>query len=252
MTHHHNCLNCGSTLTGKFCASCGQKADTHRISFLHFLTHDLAHGVWHLDKGIPYTLRQLFTRPGYAAREYIAGKRVRYYNVFYLMLLIIGLSIFIVHYHVSSDPKRAEKMQRLLEQLKDGDGLAYVFIHSLMQNLKLISFSLIPLFAINGLVLFRRLKYNFSEQVILAGFALLGCSIIVLLLILLHLPGWSWLNFISRVLRWGIPLYLLTIYYQATKGLYRLPGFTWRALAFGMLLLLELLLIVTIFVAVLG
>lgn len=88
--HSKNCLNCDTPLGGKFCYECGQKSDTHRITARHFIFHDLVHGVWHLDKGLLFTLKETFTRPGYAAMDYINGKRVRYYNIFYLMILVLG------------------------------------------------------------------------------------------------------------------------------------------------------------------
>ena len=91
------CLNCGKELVDKFCSGCGQKADTHRISFANFVSHDVLHGAFHLEKGILYTARHALTRPGKAALDYISGKRKRYYNVFYLILITLGLLVFIRH-----------------------------------------------------------------------------------------------------------------------------------------------------------
>ncbi|ESU25140.1 hypothetical protein FEDK69T_01070 [Flavobacterium enshiense DK69] len=50
--HHTNCLNCDTSLSGKFCSNCGQKTDTHRITFKHFIMHDVLHGVWHFESDI--------------------------------------------------------------------------------------------------------------------------------------------------------------------------------------------------------
>jgi hypothetical protein len=36
--HSHTCLNCNQKLFGNFCANCGQKADTHRITPKHTVT----------------------------------------------------------------------------------------------------------------------------------------------------------------------------------------------------------------------
>ncbi len=84
-------LNCGKKLTDTYCAGCGQKADTHRISFRHFISHDLLHGTFHLEKGIFFTAKEALIRSGKAALDYISGKRIRYYNVFLLVLMTIGL-----------------------------------------------------------------------------------------------------------------------------------------------------------------
>lgn len=73
-----NCLNCSTELISTYCHICGQKANTHRITPRHFIMHDIVHGVLHLDKGILFTLKQAFTRPGYAVMDYIAGKRIKF------------------------------------------------------------------------------------------------------------------------------------------------------------------------------
>lgn len=80
-----------------FCPSCGQKTDTHRIVLKHFIFHDLIHGVWHLEKVIVFTLKETILRPGQAALDYISGKRIKYYNVFYLSLLVIAVNILLLH-----------------------------------------------------------------------------------------------------------------------------------------------------------
>ena len=87
------CLNCNTEIENNFCSNCGQKTDTHRITLKHFLMHDLLHGIWHLEKGILFTIKETFMRPGQAALDYITGKRIRYYNVFYLSLLVLALNL---------------------------------------------------------------------------------------------------------------------------------------------------------------
>lgn len=84
------CKNCGQhlLLNQNFCHSCGQKADTHRINF-HFLVHEIQHSIFHVDGGILYTLKHLFTRPGHMLREYLEGKRIHHFKPV-LMLIIIG------------------------------------------------------------------------------------------------------------------------------------------------------------------
>lgn len=54
-----NCLNCNSKIDGKFCSNCGQNTETHRLSFPHFLLHDIIHGTFHLDKGILFTIKKV-------------------------------------------------------------------------------------------------------------------------------------------------------------------------------------------------
>lgn len=89
-----NCLNCATLLTADdhYCPTCGQKTNTHRLSMSH-IWHDLTHAITHTDKGFFFTIKELFRRPGIMAREYLAGKRKKYFNPFSLLVIIIGVHI---------------------------------------------------------------------------------------------------------------------------------------------------------------
>ena len=92
-----NCLNCGSALepAQRFCPQCGQNADTHRLNFKH-IWHDLIHAFTHADKGIFSLIWQLVYRPGVVAREYVEGKRKKYFNPFTFVILIVGFASVIL------------------------------------------------------------------------------------------------------------------------------------------------------------
>lgn len=81
------CKNCNERIEDKFCGNCGQSADTHEINFKTFL-HEIQHGIFHIDKGILYTTRELYKRPGHTIREYIQGKRVQHFKPFAYVLIL--------------------------------------------------------------------------------------------------------------------------------------------------------------------
>lgn len=64
------CKNCNHNFKGNFCNNCGQTANTHEINFTSIL-HEIQHGIFHIDKGILYTSKELFRRPGHTIREYL-------------------------------------------------------------------------------------------------------------------------------------------------------------------------------------
>src|SRR5579863_3982744 len=78
------CANCGSTLNGRYCHSCGQAAHLHR-SLLHLL-EELIHSVLHFDAKGWRTLPLLVVRPGVLTRRYIDGQRMRYVSPLALFL----------------------------------------------------------------------------------------------------------------------------------------------------------------------
>ncbi len=81
------CLNCGSPLSGRHCAECGQSGDVHLLT-MQEVSHDFVHSVLHLDGRVWNTLRTLVLRPGELTNEYIAGRRERYLPPFRLYLVV--------------------------------------------------------------------------------------------------------------------------------------------------------------------
>lgn len=98
------CKNCHQIYTGHYCNNCGQSAETHKIN-AHFLWHDIQHGLLHFEKGILYSLKQLFSRPGHSIREFIEGKRVRHFKPLSLVVVLATLYGFMYHYfHINLYP----------------------------------------------------------------------------------------------------------------------------------------------------
>jgi hypothetical protein len=90
----HTCQNCGHSFEGPFCNMCSQKADTHRFTLKH-LVHEIPHSVFHVEKGFFYTMRELTKNPGQTIRNFIGGKRVRYFPPLTYFLLLVGFSFFL-------------------------------------------------------------------------------------------------------------------------------------------------------------
>ena len=171
---NNNCLNCGKVLVDKYCSGCGQEADTKRISFKNFFTHDVLHGTFHIEKGMLFTAKQALIRPGKAALDYISGKRKRYYNIFYLVLITFGLILFLRHFLDELYIGQGEIIKDKLYLNDASKALDEMF----SKKSKVIIFLFVPLAAFNSFVLFRRKKLNLSEHSIIAGMILLGMLLI--------------------------------------------------------------------------
>ena len=81
------CLNCGSVISGKHCAQCGQAADVHVLS-LKEVGGDVAHSLLHLDSRVWQTIKLLARKPGELTREFIGGRHQLYLPPFRLYLAI--------------------------------------------------------------------------------------------------------------------------------------------------------------------
>ena len=93
----HICQNCGDVYEGDYCRSCGQPAQTNRItlksSFSNFFS-----SFFSIETGFLHTIFELWYRPGYMAADFIRGKRKPYYKPF--SLLIVMAALFIVANHI--------------------------------------------------------------------------------------------------------------------------------------------------------
>lgn len=233
-----NCLNCGKVLTDKFCSGCGQKAETHRITLKNFVFHDVLHGTFHIEKGMFFTAKQALIRPGKAALDYVSGKRIRFYNVFYLILITIGLMIFFRHLDEFIYGKATDAIASNTK-MNEASKKVNSFVD---QNNKLIIFLFVPLAALNSFILFNRKKFNLSEHAIVSGMILLG-----LLLLELFINIYFNFNHLLGIPN-GIASFVVTLllifyvgygYYNAFSSDYSRLGIAYRIVLFYAVLCLE-------------
>ncbi|MCU7614672.1 DUF3667 domain-containing protein [Chryseobacterium sp. GMJ5] len=146
------CKNCGHIFEGRYCNHCGQSANTHRID-AQFLWEDIEHGLLHYDKGILYTAKQLFLKPGYVIKDYIAGKRVHHFRPISLAIVLATLYALVYHLtHVNLIVKGSENSEAIFEKIIEH---YYWFV-----------FITIPIFALSTSLFFKKAGYNFWEYFI--------------------------------------------------------------------------------------
>lgn len=153
------CKNCHQIFKGHYCNNCGQPAETHKIN-AHFLWHDIQHGLLHFDKGILYSLKQLFTRPGHSIREFIEGKRVRHFKPLSLVVVLAALYGVLYHFfHINMFPNTDE-----------GSVNFNKFNEWVATHYSWITIATIPIYTIGTYVVFRKQGYNYFEFFVLNTF----------------------------------------------------------------------------------
>jgi hypothetical protein len=88
---HGQCRNCGSPVSGSYCANCGQPTHLHRS--LVSLGHDILHGVFHFEGKFWHTIPELLFRPGRLTRRYIDGERAKFVSPMALFLFSVFLMV---------------------------------------------------------------------------------------------------------------------------------------------------------------
>jgi len=92
----HHCNNCDHDYVGNYCPYCSQKSGLGPVTW-HSVWNSFAE-VWGMhSRSLPFTLLQLFLRPGYFISDYISGRRqVSFPPV--KMLVLIGVMGVIVDF----------------------------------------------------------------------------------------------------------------------------------------------------------
>jgi hypothetical protein len=91
-----HCLNCSATLTGKFCAMCGQKQlEPQERTFKHFIFQFFG-SAFFLENNFLKNLWILLSKPGQLTLDYNEGRRKRWMTPFSIFLLI-NLIYFLIN-----------------------------------------------------------------------------------------------------------------------------------------------------------
>jgi hypothetical protein len=163
-----NCKNCDATLDGKFCSHCGQKSDVHRVTVGH-VAHEFIHALTHTDKGFLLLIKDLFRKPGVVAREYLEGKRKKYFNPISFLVITTAISALIAHqsgYYDTLAHKPATNTREVFLYSKE------VFLISINHGKLLGLILTAPLYTFLSWVFFRRPHYNFAEHFVLQSYTI--------------------------------------------------------------------------------
>lgn len=170
------CLNCGTLVTDQFCGHCGQDAHhTHRLTMAHML-HDIPHSVWHVDKGILYSVRHLLTHPGTTIRGYLAGQRKPHFPPLSLLLLVTGTFAFLsVVLHIDLSPPRDPALPEAVWQMQK------TATTLLAKYMSWYYVALVPIIAAFARLFLRRGGYNYAECLVTVAFITAICNFLTLL-----------------------------------------------------------------------
>lgn len=203
-----NCKNCGNPVEGNFCSACGQPAKEHRINAAYFL-HDIPHSILHVDKGFPYTFRQLIVRPAKALEEYLAGRRVMFNRPFGYVIIMSALGALLTGQVRSLI--RYVQLKRTGEVLEQHESF---FTH--YQSVFI--FLMIPLATLCTWIVFRKNRFNFWEHVLVNTFMAAQLNVLLVLIQLFSLVKYL----VSGSARYSFTLFLtgfMTYYAITFSGL---------------------------------
>ncbi|MNK22434.1 hypothetical protein D3C87_407110 [compost metagenome] len=212
-----NCKNCTTSLEGKYCHSCGQSADTHKLNF-HYMWHDIQHGLLHFDKGIFFTTRELFTRPGHSIREFLAGKRVKHFKPLSMVIVLATIYAFLLHIlHIDLAANISVRNGTEVSEKAVG---AFNISEWIVSHYAISRLFSIPLLALATLTCFAKQGYNFVEYLVLSAF-ITGQGLVFLILTLplyYYLSDTMWYMLLSSVLQLTLFLWTYLQFFDKLNG----------------------------------
>jgi hypothetical protein len=158
------CKNCNNQFEGQYCNLCGQSADTQRLDFKFLIKNLHKNFIKIFHKGIFYTSRQLFTRPGHSIREYIEGKRVNHFEP--IGLLIAFAAFYAVLYHTFE----IDMFSGISDSTLDGKLDLRSVGNWITDHFSLVTLLFVPVYSIGSFLCFRKQGYNFYEHIYLNTF----------------------------------------------------------------------------------
>lgn len=126
------CRNCGAPLTGRFCASCGQKVAERSTSLLGFLRESLSE-VFEFRSRSFITFIHLLFKPGAPTAAYFQGQRVRYAQPAQVYLVAAALFFLVNSFNPFVELSDENKVESRLGAMRTGQQLSQARIDSLQQ-----------------------------------------------------------------------------------------------------------------------
>lgn len=176
-----NCKNCGHVLEGAFCSYCGQRASVKRIS-MPYLLSEATNSLLQLNRGLFFTIKELFVRPGHSLRAFLEGKRVGYYKP--VSFLLLTTTVYIVSTYLSGRHTFFYEFIVGFESgANPGPSVAETPFAKWMSKYQVyVPLLLLPIFSLSNYLTFIKSGYNYLEHVVL-NFYITGQQMILYLLL---------------------------------------------------------------------
>ena len=212
------CKNCEQELLGKHCHHCGQTAHVHPMN-LHFVWHDIQHGLLHFDSRILRTISHLCIMPGITIRHFMKGKRVNYLNPISFYIFIATIYLLLSHF-LHFDLYFLTEENGKMSANKPPEIMRIIFEDHYAYACFLILFT-VP-FSIGSYLVFKKQGYNFIEHFILNCFMFGIMTILFIVALLVFgvlkynsiIHDFSVLRFIILVLYIIMPLWFYSHFFN--------------------------------------
>lgn len=164
----HTCKNCNAPIDGNYCTVCGQKSTVSKITIKETFK-EIINMFFSVNAPLMITLKYAFINPGKLFREFIEGKRKKYYKPVPFFILMTVLYVLMSSLLGSNDIKL-----EMLKSVSSGSAKIKLFYAGefMLNNVTNFLFFFVFSIGISLKLLFRK-RYTIAEYFTI-GFYLVG------------------------------------------------------------------------------
>lgn len=162
------CKNCSNDFTGEYCNTCGQKTGG-RIT-IKSIGREIVEDIFNVDRGLIYTVKQLWINPGETSADYIEGKRKNYYGP--IKYLILWSAIFFAISALIAPERQTNSITKLVFNAnkpfssESFDDFFGIYIELLVRHTDLFYLGIAPFFALLSFYIFKKKGFSITELLI--------------------------------------------------------------------------------------
>ena len=180
-----NCNNCNNNYSGRFCSNCGQRdIANNRLKFSE-ITSDFFDNAFNIHKGLFFTLWTLIINPGKVGKSYIEGQRKKFTNPARYLIIAIAIQAFLDYWFLRPGLTQQPDFVNFVFLSEDVNKSMAFWNYTLATKYTLMhNLSMILIFPAAFIFLFKKLKYNFTELLVI-NFYYFSNGLIITLIVLL-------------------------------------------------------------------
>ncbi len=160
------CKNCSEEASGHYCSNCGQKTTVARLT-LASLASQLSEGVFQINRGFFFTLKELFVRPGHSIRAFLGGKRKNHFKPIAYAFLISTVYFFLTR-ALGTETILNDAISGFAEGGNHKSDLSALTWFADRYSYTILLF--LPVYALASFLAFKGTGYNFVEHVVLNAY----------------------------------------------------------------------------------
>ncbi|MEQ8470206.1 MAG: DUF3667 domain-containing protein [Marinoscillum sp.] len=204
-------------VVGQYPITVREERNIKRVSFVHFITD--AFGAFNLERGLVYTFKLLFSKPGYLVHLYLNEGRFKIFNPFRLLLLTTALSLFL--FYLAGPESFIEGFSAGFgapkEDMPDTQQLQQMFL----DWYNLILWIAIPIYGLFSFLFNRKSGYNYAEHMVMQTFHVCALNVLSVIGVVFGLMASSTIVLIVLLcVSLGYYFWLLSGWLGQRKGLF--------------------------------